>query len=211
MSGDGCSSLAAQIIDGKRHPQHMGAPEVTAFLNHLAVERHSALRPRTRRWRPWLFLSREVIAATSGGSRGSCAPGAPSASRGSERGRDGLPHRRAARSALADGNAPLRRRSASRRVSAVAGQGHRLWPWGDPRTRGHTHVLNRGGRSVHSRAGRLTMSTGRRQAARRAAQRGASPTGHDAYALGQAKQPNVHFASNELAQPAPARGNRRFD
>jgi hypothetical protein len=30
------------FFSGKRHPRDMGAAEVTAFLNHLAVERHVA-------------------------------------------------------------------------------------------------------------------------------------------------------------------------
>lgn len=63
----------------------------------------------------------------------------------------------------------------------------------------YTDVLNRVGRGVHGPAERLTTPTGRRWAARRAAQRGTSPTGHDAHALGQARQRNVHFATNELA------------
>ena len=34
------------LFHGKRHPKDMGAPEVQAFLTHLAVERHVA--PSTR-------------------------------------------------------------------------------------------------------------------------------------------------------------------
>lgn len=36
------------LFHGKRHPQEMGAPELEAFLTHLAVDRKSRPRPRTR-------------------------------------------------------------------------------------------------------------------------------------------------------------------
>ena len=39
----------------KRHPNDMGEAEVTAFLNHLASERHvAAATQRNKGWRPLL-------------------------------------------------------------------------------------------------------------------------------------------------------------
>lgn len=34
------------LFDGKRHPREMGAPEVTAFLTYLAVERNVSASTR---------------------------------------------------------------------------------------------------------------------------------------------------------------------
>lgn len=36
------------LFSGKRHPRDLGAPEITAFLTHLAVEGNVAASPRTR-------------------------------------------------------------------------------------------------------------------------------------------------------------------
>jgi hypothetical protein len=37
------------LFHGKRHPDELAAPEITAFLNHLAVREHVRRRRRTRR------------------------------------------------------------------------------------------------------------------------------------------------------------------
>ena len=46
---------------GKRHPAGMGATEVTAFLNHLATERHVASSTQNQALSAILFLYREVL------------------------------------------------------------------------------------------------------------------------------------------------------
>ena len=47
---------------GKRHPGTMGETEVTAFLNHLAAERHVAAATQNQALSAILFLFREVLA-----------------------------------------------------------------------------------------------------------------------------------------------------
>jgi site-specific recombinase XerD len=49
------------IFNGKRHPETMGEAEVTAFLNHLAVERHVAAATQNQALSAILFLYREVL------------------------------------------------------------------------------------------------------------------------------------------------------
>jgi integron integrase len=46
---------------GKRHPETMGEAEVTAFLNHLAAERHVAAATQNQALSAILFLYREVL------------------------------------------------------------------------------------------------------------------------------------------------------
>ncbi len=46
---------------GKRHPETMGEAEVTAFLNHLAVDRHVAAATQNQALSAILFLYREVL------------------------------------------------------------------------------------------------------------------------------------------------------
>lgn len=46
---------------GLRHPKDMGAPEVTAFLNHLATERQVAAATQNQALAALLFLYREVL------------------------------------------------------------------------------------------------------------------------------------------------------
>jgi len=46
---------------GKRHPQDMGAKEVTAFLNHLANDGHVAASTQNQALSALLFLYREVL------------------------------------------------------------------------------------------------------------------------------------------------------
>jgi site-specific recombinase XerD len=46
---------------GKRHPDTMGEAEVTAFLNHLAAERHVAAATRNQALAAILFLYKEVL------------------------------------------------------------------------------------------------------------------------------------------------------
>jgi len=45
----------------KRHPNEMGAPEVEAFLTHLAVEEHVAASTQNQAFSALLFLYREVL------------------------------------------------------------------------------------------------------------------------------------------------------
>ncbi len=44
-----------------RHPLEMGAPEVTAFLTHLAVEAHVATSTQNQAFSALLFLYRDVL------------------------------------------------------------------------------------------------------------------------------------------------------
>ena len=46
---------------GRRHPRELGEAEVTAFLNHLAVERHVAPATQNQALSALLFLYREVL------------------------------------------------------------------------------------------------------------------------------------------------------
>ncbi len=46
---------------GKRHPETMGEAEVTAFLNHLAVDRHVAAATQNQALSAILFLYRQVL------------------------------------------------------------------------------------------------------------------------------------------------------
>jgi integron integrase len=49
-------------FSAKRHPRELGAPEVTAFLNHLARERDVAAATQNQALSALLFLYREVLA-----------------------------------------------------------------------------------------------------------------------------------------------------
>ena len=49
------------LFHHKRHPETMGAPEITAFLTHLAVEKHVAASTQTQALSAILFLYREVL------------------------------------------------------------------------------------------------------------------------------------------------------
>ena len=46
---------------GQRHPRDMGAPEVMAFLTHLAVERHVSASTQNQAKAAILFLYKEVL------------------------------------------------------------------------------------------------------------------------------------------------------
>ena len=46
---------------GKRHPERLGAEEVTAFLNHLASERRVAAATQNQALSALLFLYKEVL------------------------------------------------------------------------------------------------------------------------------------------------------
>ncbi|OGA70059.1 MAG: integrase [Betaproteobacteria bacterium RIFCSPLOWO2_12_FULL_68_20] len=50
------------FFTGKRHPRELGAPEVTAFLNHLASERDVAASTQNQALSALLFLYKEVLA-----------------------------------------------------------------------------------------------------------------------------------------------------
>ena len=49
------------LFNGKRHPKDMGAPEVEAFLTHLAVEGNVAAATQNQALSALLFLYREVL------------------------------------------------------------------------------------------------------------------------------------------------------
>jgi len=49
------------LFHGKRHPETMGASEVTAFLSYLAVERHCAASTQNQALNALLFLYRQVL------------------------------------------------------------------------------------------------------------------------------------------------------
>jgi integron integrase len=49
------------LFHGKRHPQEMGAPELEAFLTHLAVDRNVAASTQNQALSAILFLYREVL------------------------------------------------------------------------------------------------------------------------------------------------------
>jgi integron integrase len=49
------------LFHGKRHPRDMGAPEIEAFLTHLAVERRVAASTQNQALSALLFLYREVL------------------------------------------------------------------------------------------------------------------------------------------------------
>jgi integron integrase len=49
------------LFHGKRHPRDMGAPEVRAFLNHLAVDRHVAPSTQNQAKASLLFLYRNLL------------------------------------------------------------------------------------------------------------------------------------------------------
>src|SRR5712691_1153535 len=50
------------LFSGKRHPRQLGAREVTAFLNHLALERRVAASTQNQALAALLFLYKEVLA-----------------------------------------------------------------------------------------------------------------------------------------------------
>src|SRR5690349_19357061 len=49
------------LFHGKRHPEEMGAPELEAFLTHLAVERDVAASTQNQALSAIQFLYREVL------------------------------------------------------------------------------------------------------------------------------------------------------
>ena len=49
------------LFHGKRHPRDMGAPEVQAFLSHLAVDRHVSPSTQNQAKAALLFLYRHVL------------------------------------------------------------------------------------------------------------------------------------------------------
>ncbi len=49
------------LFHGKRHPNEMGAPEIEAFLTHLAVNEHVATSTQNQALSALLFLYREVL------------------------------------------------------------------------------------------------------------------------------------------------------
>ena len=50
------------LFHGKRHPRELGAPEVQAFLSHLAVERQVAASTQNQAKAALIFLYKEVLA-----------------------------------------------------------------------------------------------------------------------------------------------------
>jgi integron integrase len=52
------------LFHRKRHPLEMGAPEVTAFLSHLAIQRNVAASTQNQALNAILFLYRDVLKST---------------------------------------------------------------------------------------------------------------------------------------------------
>jgi site-specific recombinase XerD len=52
------------LFSGKRHPRELGAADVTAFLNHLVLERRVAAATQNQALAALLFLYKEVLAET---------------------------------------------------------------------------------------------------------------------------------------------------
>ncbi len=50
-----------RVFHGKRHPQDMGAPEIQAFLVHLATQRQVSASTQNQALSAILFLYREVL------------------------------------------------------------------------------------------------------------------------------------------------------
>lgn len=57
-------------FSGRRHPRELGEAEVTAFLNHLAVDRKVAAGTQNQALSALLFLYREVLALELGWLQG---------------------------------------------------------------------------------------------------------------------------------------------
>jgi site-specific recombinase XerD len=55
------------LFHDKRHPAEMGAPEIQAFLTHLAVEGHVAASTQNQALSALLFLYQEVLHQDLGG------------------------------------------------------------------------------------------------------------------------------------------------
>ena len=49
------------VFHGKRHPRHLGAPEIRAYLSHLAVQGQVAASTQNVAFNALLFLYREVL------------------------------------------------------------------------------------------------------------------------------------------------------
>jgi len=49
------------VFHGRRHPRELGAPEISAFVTWLAVERHVAASTQNQALSGVLFLYREVL------------------------------------------------------------------------------------------------------------------------------------------------------
>ena len=49
------------LFHGKRHPRELGRQEISAFLNHLAVERRVAASTQSQALAALLFLYRHVL------------------------------------------------------------------------------------------------------------------------------------------------------
>ena len=60
------------LFSGRRHPRELGAAEVTAILNHLAVERHVAAATQNQALAALLFLYKEVTLHPSRASPCAC-------------------------------------------------------------------------------------------------------------------------------------------
>lgn len=54
------------LFHNKRHPQEMGAAEINAFLNHLAVEAHVSASTQNQAFSALLFLYQKVLQADPG-------------------------------------------------------------------------------------------------------------------------------------------------
>ena len=108
---------------GKRHPDTMGEAEVTAFLNHLAVERHVAAARRIRRSpQSCSSTGRYGVRVAMAGWRAATFTATPR-SDGAYARRGRASSRRNDGNTVADREPPLRGRSAGNGVLAATGEG----------------------------------------------------------------------------------------
>ncbi len=124
------------LFHGKRHPQELGAPEVEAFLTHLAVAGRVAASTQNQAKSALLFLYREVLAVELPWLDGVTQARAPKRlpvvlTRDEVGGGAGA----AGGDAVADREPALRLRATVDGVPAPAGEGCRLRPKRDSRAR----------------------------------------------------------------------------
>ena len=65
------------LFHHRRHPAELGAPEVEAFLSHLAVDRKVSAPTQNQALAAILFMYRHVLERSFRGWTRSCAPSRP--------------------------------------------------------------------------------------------------------------------------------------
>ena len=125
---------ALHLLLGRRHPADLGETEVTAFLNHLAVERKVAPATQNQALSALLFLYRGGTPARMA-RWGAASEPAAAAAGGADASRGRAAARLLARGEVADREPSLRFRAARARMSAPAGKGCGAFVSADPRAR----------------------------------------------------------------------------